>query len=91
MERLRRLATQFALTAAISAVLSLTVPVFIDRNSYKTATDNFVKNPSPENEAIWRTEGAERQRILRTMRLESAGVLFVVLNASWLLLRKRHG
>ena len=91
MEPLRRLATQLAFTTAISVFVSLTVPMFIDRNSYKTATDNFVKNPSPENEAIWRTEGAERQRILRTMRLESAGVLFVVLNAGWLLIRKCHG
>jgi hypothetical protein len=90
MNSLHRLATQIAITAAISILAPLTVPIFADRNPYKAAVDNSVKNPSPENAAIVRTEGVENQRVLRRMRLEGAGVLFVFLNTGLLLIRKRR-
>jgi hypothetical protein len=89
MSPTRRLAAQLAITAAISILVSLAVPTFADRNSYKAAVDTYVKNPHTENAAILRAEGVENQRVLRTMRLEGAGVLFVLLNTGWVLIRKR--
>jgi DTW domain-containing protein YfiP len=88
MKPVPRLLVQTGITSVLAVVLSFAVPVSIDRNAYARAVENYVNNPSAENDRILRAESAENQRIVRTTRIEVAGVLFVLMNASWLSIRK---
>jgi hypothetical protein len=89
MPNIARTATQLAVTAALAAALSLAVPVFSDRREYVDAAFNYAKNPSPENEAILRVERAKNQHPIMVSRVTAAGVLFILMNTGWWLVKRR--
>jgi hypothetical protein len=89
MTRTARIAAQFAITAVLATALSFAVPVFVDRHEFTTAVSNYVKNPSPNNEAILRVAKAKNQRVALVTHLVAAGVLFILMNAGWYLVRRK--
>jgi DTW domain-containing protein YfiP len=88
MKPVLRLPVQIGITTALAVVLSFAIPVSVDRRAYARAVVNYVNNPSAENEAILSDERAQNQRIVRTTHLEAAGLLVVLMNTGWFLIRK---
>jgi hypothetical protein len=89
MKRFARSATQLAVTAVLAVALSFTVPVFIDGHEYAHAVLNYTKSPSPDAETRFRIESIKHQRLTIIVRLATAGVLFVLMNCSWWLVKRR--
>jgi len=85
MPRSASLPAQLVITALLATVVAFAIPVFVDRQEYTRAVTNYVKNPSPENDALLRVEGAKSRRISFTTHLEASGVLFILMNAGWFL------
>ena len=75
----------------LSVLLSFAIPVFVHRNSYARAVVNYTNNPSVENEAILKAERSENQRVVWTTHSEAAGVIFILMNVGWFLIRGRSG
>jgi hypothetical protein len=80
---------QFAITAVLATALSFALPVFVDRHEFTTAVSNYVKNPSPDNKAILRVAKAKNQRVALVTHLATAGILFILMNAGWYLVRRK--
>jgi hypothetical protein len=89
MTHLARTAVQIVVTAALAAALSLAVPVFHDRREYVDAAFNYAKNPSPQNEAVLRVERDKNQSSIMVSRATAAGILFILMNTGWWLVRRR--
>jgi len=79
---------KFKLSQAKHRSKTAPLPVYVDRKAYAKAVVNHAKNPSAENEAVFRAERAQNQRIALTTHLEAAGFLVVLVNAGWFLIRK---
>ena len=88
MRPIAHLPLQLGITAALAVVLSFVVPVFVDRHEYAKAVADYVKNPNSENDAVLKTERAKNQRVALETHVVAAGVLFVLMNVGWLLIRK---
>jgi len=91
MKPIVRLLARIGILAALAAILSFAIPVFVHRNAFNRAVVAYVNNPSAENNAILLKERAENQRVVRTMHLEATGVLFVLMNLGWFLIHKWPG
>jgi hypothetical protein len=88
MSRFGRFSLQLGITAVLATVLSFVVPVFIDRHEYAKAVVDYVKNPNSENDATLILERAKNQRIALKTHVEAAGVIFVLMNAGWFLVKR---
>jgi len=88
MRRSGRLTAQVGITAVLATVLSFVVPVFVDRNDYAKAVMDNVKNPDSENDATLSIERAKTQRMALEIHVVAAGVLFVMMNAGLLLVKR---
>jgi hypothetical protein len=91
MRRIARLLAQLVITAVLATALAFLPPVFVHRHEYAKAVTDYVKNPSPENDAILRVERAKNQRIKLRTHVEAAGVLFVLVNAGCFVARRWPG
>jgi hypothetical protein len=81
--------TQLAITAVLAAILSFVVPVSVDRREYaKVVVANYT-NPNSANEAALKLERSKNQRIALGIHIVVAGVLFVLMNAGCLAVRRR--
>src|SRR6266436_7855118 len=88
MTRTSVLLPQLLITAVLAAVVSLAIPVFVDRHDYAAAVVNETRKPSPQNEAILRAERAKNQRLAFRSHVAAAATLFVLMNAGWLIARR---
>jgi hypothetical protein len=91
-ERKRRFArytTQLAITTVLATALSVAVPVFMDRREYARAVLNYAKDPNPDNEANLRIATTENQRLTMISRITAAGLLFILMNTGWWLVKRR--
>jgi hypothetical protein len=88
MRRSGRLTAQVGITAVLATVLAFVVPVFVDRHEYAKAVMDNIKNPNSENDATLRIERAKTQRIALEIHVVAAGVLFVLMNAGLLLVKR---
>ena len=89
MRRFARYATQFGITAILAAALSLALPVFVDRREYADAVLSYAQNPSPDNDAHLRIATAKNQRLTMISHMTAAGVLFILMNTGWSLVKRR--
>jgi hypothetical protein len=89
MTRFARSATQLVVTAVLATALSFAVPVFIDSHEYAHAVLNYTKNPGPDTEARFRIESKKNQRLTIIVLLASVGVLFILMNCGWWLVKRR--
>jgi hypothetical protein len=87
--RFTRYTTQLAITAVLATALSVAVPVFMDRREYAEAVLKYAKNPSPDNEANLRIATAKNQGLTMISRITVAGLLFVLMNTGWWLVKRR--
>ncbi|HKO05743.1 MAG TPA: hypothetical protein VJW51_13390 [Candidatus Acidoferrales bacterium] len=55
----RRLLSRLVVTAALAALIAFLVPVFVDRRDFARAVTEYVKNSTPENEAVMERESRE--------------------------------
>jgi len=85
----RRLLSRLAVTAVLAALIAFLVPVFVDRQEFARAVTEYVKNPTPENEAIMERERDENRRVALMMHFAATGVLFVVINLGWFVVDQR--
>jgi hypothetical protein len=79
----RRVLSRLVVTAALAALIAFLVPSFVDRRDFARAVTEYVKNPTPGNEAIMERERAENRRIALITQFEATGVLLVVINLGW--------
>jgi hypothetical protein len=89
MKPVSRLLSRLVITAALSALIAILVPVFIDRRDYTVAVHNYAKNPTLDNMVVVAQEYAKTRRLAFFTRLGVGGVLFVVMNLGWLLVTRR--
>jgi hypothetical protein len=85
-----RLTWQFGITAILSAFLAFAVPVFVDRDEYTKAFEKYLRDPSADNEANMRAEGAKNGLIELTIRSGALAITFVSMNAVCLLASRLH-
>jgi pyridoxine/pyridoxamine 5'-phosphate oxidase len=76
---------------AVAALIGFLVPVSVHRRDFDIAVHEYVKNPTPDNKATMKREGAESQRIALIVNLEATGVLFVLINLGWLVAARLSG
>jgi hypothetical protein len=88
MKNIGNLPKQLGITAVLAAILAFTPPVFVNRQAFNRALDNYLKNPSAENDATLKAERAINQRQAFTMHLAAFGFLFAFLNAGWFLFHR---
>ena len=91
MRRIGRLLAQLVITAALAPALAFLPPVFVHRHAFTKAVSDYVKNPNSENDAILRVERAKNQRIALRTHIEGAGVLFILMNAVYFVMRRWPG
>ena len=91
MTRTSVLLPQLLITAVLAAVVSLAIPVFVDRHDYAAAVVNETRKPSPQNEAILRAERAKNQRLAFKSHVAAGATLFALMNAGWLIARRWSG
>ena len=84
-----RVLGQMGIVALLAAVLSFSIPVFVDSHQFAEVARNYTKNPDAENAAILRDESSKKNRIALTTHLEIFAVLFISLNAVWFWRRHR--
>ena len=89
MTRITPLAVQIVVTVVLATVLSLAVPVFVDRREYEKAVFNYTIDPNPANNSTLKAESASNLRHELNIRLATAGGLFLVLNGLWVLVSRR--
>ncbi len=90
MRPVSRLLPRLAVTAALSALIAILVPVFIDRRDYTVAVDKYAKNPTLDNSVVVAQEYAKNRRLAFFTRLGAGTVLFVVMNLGWFLITRRR-
>jgi hypothetical protein len=89
MRRFARYATQLAITAVLATALSFAIPVFMDRSEYAHAVLNYSKNPSPDNQSNLRVATAKNQGLTMISQVAAAGVLFILINTGWWLVKPK--
>jgi hypothetical protein len=61
----------------------------MDRREYAEAVLSYAKNPSPDNDAHLRIATAKNQQLTMISRMTAAGVLFILINTGWWLVKRR--
>jgi hypothetical protein len=80
---------QLGIVALLAAVLSFSIPIFVDSHQFAESAANYARNPNPENAAVLRGESSKKSRIALTTHLQISAVLFIALSAGWLCWRHR--
>jgi hypothetical protein len=86
-----RLIFQLVVTAVLAAVVSFSIPVFVDRHEYASAVSNETSSPNPDNEATLTAERAKNERFALTTHMGVTVALFLLMNAGWLIAKRRSG
>src|SRR6267154_1290470 len=89
MKPVSRLLSRLVVTAALSALTAILVPVFINRRDYTVVVHNYFKNPTLDNGVVVAQEYAKTRRLAFFTRLVAGGVLFVVMNLGRRLVTRR--
>ena len=75
---------RLAITLALAALIASLTPPFIDRREYAAAVSTYAYNPTLENGVVLARESAKNRRLVLLTRLGAGGLLFVIMNISWL-------
>ena len=81
--------TQALVSAVLALLLSFLFPVFVNRRAFNSAVRKYVDNPSPSNRASMERERSENERVALETHIETAAVLFVLINLGWFLVARR--
>ena len=79
---------QFAVTATLALTVAICVPVFVHRRDYDAAVMKWKRNPKAENERALRSEAQKNNRIALWTQMEAGGILFLLLNGVWFIIRQ---
>ncbi len=75
---------RFVITAIFALVVAFAAPQSLHRHDYDKAFSAYYRNPTPENETAFRREQAKNDRIVLLTAAAAALVLFIAINAVWL-------
>ncbi len=78
---------QLAVTAILAFVVAICTPVFVHRRDF-VAFSQWRQNQTAENTALLNTQVQKNQWVVLRFELAAGGIVFVALNAGWLLTRR---
>jgi hypothetical protein len=75
---------RLVITAILALVVAFAVPQTLHRRDFDKAFFAYYRNPTAENETVLRREQAKNNRIWLLTNAAAALVLFIAINAVWL-------